>query len=111
MGELLKILPLITFIAAALMIWLNLVILNKTAKTKEETLTLVRAEFKLALDEMEERQAVRNREERVLTKDQLQVLKTELILMLKNIELKIDYSGYTRRDMRDMKGSRDIDQP
>lgn len=86
---LLEVLPAVTFILALTTGMLNLYIMNRLGKTKEDILTIVRAEFKNELSDFEHRMA---------TKEQVEFLKTELKLMLKNIEYKLDSSA--NRDKR-----------
>lgn len=78
---LLQILPAITFMLALVTGVLNLYIMNKLSKTKEEILTIVRLEFKTELHGLEARMA---------TKEQIEFVRTEMGLMFKNIETKID---------------------
>lgn len=93
--SLLQILPAITFILALVTGVLNLYIMNKLGKTKEEILTLVRAEFKSELADFERRMA---------TKEQIDFMRREFTLMLNNIETKIDSSA--SRDKRNDDESR-----
>lgn len=84
---LLQILPFITFILALVTGMLNLYIMNKLGKTREEVLVIVRGEFKSEIHELETRMA---------SKEQVKYVEETLKLMLKNIENKIDSS--TLRD-------------
>lgn len=84
---LLQVLPLITFILALVTGMLNLYIMNKLGKTREEVLSIVRGEFKSEIHELETRMA---------SKEQVKYVEETLKLMLNNIENKIDRS--TLRD-------------
>lgn len=86
---LLQLLPFITFGFALFTGALNLYVVNKLGRTKEEVLGIVRAELKAELQELE-------KDLSNSTKEKVDNLKTELLLNLKLIEMKIDNSA--RRD-------------
>lgn len=74
--SLLQVLPFITFLLALITGMLNLYIMNKLGKTKEDILTIVRAEFKSGIHELEEK---------VSTKEQMDFLKKELLFTMEKI--------------------------
>jgi hypothetical protein len=76
----LQVLPLITFIIAIGTGILNLYIMGKLGKQREEILKIVRAEFKLEIDEVRKEMA---------TKDSITALRESLSLQFDNLKLQI----------------------
>jgi hypothetical protein len=76
----LKVLPLITFLIAIGTGILNLYIMGKLGKQREEILKIVRAEFKLEVDEIRKDMA---------TKENITALRESLSLQFENLKLQI----------------------
>lgn len=80
-GDVLTWLPGVTFALSIVIGILNLWVINKLNKSKEEILVIVRGEFNDKLSTIQDKAA---------TKEQVDFLRVEVKLMLKNIEQKID---------------------
>lgn len=78
---LLSILPAVTFAITMVIGVLNLYLINRINKSKEEILLIVRKEVKEELKDLETRMA---------TQEQLNFFRAETKLLLEKIELKID---------------------
>lgn len=98
---LLQILPGITFLLALATGFLNLYIMNKLGKAKDEILQIVRKELNGEVTKLETTMG------NMVTKEHLEFVRREIALMLKNIEGKIDRGNDrdTRNDNRTGSGS------
>lgn len=84
----LKVLPALTFLISIIAAVLNLYVINKLHKSKEEILSIVRGEIKEKIAHVEE--DLKEEVSVLASKEQVEFLRTEFKLTMKNIETKID---------------------
>lgn len=81
---LVELLPAVTFISTVLISIVNVYLINRLNKSKEDVLKIVRAEINSEITALESKMA---------TKEHLEFFRSEMKLTLQNIELKIDLAA------------------
>ncbi len=80
-----ELLPAVTFISTVVISVVNVYLINRLNKSKEDVLKIVRSEFNAEMAALETKMA---------TKEQLEFLRTEMRLTLQNIIDKIDLAAH-----------------
>lgn len=81
-NQFVQILPAITFVSTVFISIVNVYLINRLNKSKEDVLKIVRAELKEEINELEKK---------MVTKDQMELVRTEMSYRLKSIEEKINH--------------------